>query len=105
VIDELALAAIALAAAAMISCLSAENPRHIRLLPRAAWIITILFLPIAGPAAWFLSGRPRPQPRESRRASAPDDDPGFLNSLPPPQTRPHPPGRQEPGERTPAAPS
>jgi len=77
---------VALAAAALISCLSAEEG-NIRAIPRWAWIIMILLFPLLGGIAWFAVGRievptraPRPAPR---RSTAPDDDPEFLRSLKP----------------------
>ncbi|MFB9234174.1 PLD nuclease N-terminal domain-containing protein [Plantactinospora siamensis] len=69
---------------ALISCLSVESTRDVRALPRPAWLVVILLLPIAGAVAWFLAGRPAPArgPGGSlRRAAAPDDDPEFLRSL------------------------
>jgi hypothetical protein len=84
-----------LAALALISCLSVEDKRQIRGVPRLAWVVAILLVPLAGPIAWFLLGRPRPagatgaRPRrpgggvlpEPPRTRAPDDDPEFLRSL------------------------
>lgn len=72
---------------ALISCLSAER---VRSLPRVVWVLVILLVPLLGPVAYFLLGRPvsdgpggnpaRPSgPRP--RPSAPDDDPDFLRSL------------------------
>lgn len=90
------LSQVALAATALISCLSAERDQ-IRALPRFAWVLIILVLPLVGPTAWFLAGRPVPtdraagtapggalgqfRPRERTRQAAPDDDPEFLKSL------------------------
>lgn len=83
-----------LAALALIGCLSAEKDQ-IRALPRFAWVLIILLLPLVGAGAWFLAGRTRgpgrshpgrsagtafPR-RRSARPVAPDDDPEFLNSL------------------------
>lgn len=89
----LALAGVLLAALALISCLSVEDKREIRGMPRFAWLLVILLAPLAGPIAWFLLGRPQPagKPGASWRAAtgrsepprprAPDDDPEFLRSL------------------------
>lgn len=68
----------------------------VRNLPKWAWILLIILVPIAGPIAWLLVGRPRasrqpqvarpsqtagyPEP-ERQRPRAPDDDPDFLASL------------------------
>jgi len=105
VIDELALASLLLSAFAVISCLSVEDKRRIRLLPRALWMIIILLVPLAGGVAWFAAGRPRTLRlrRSGWRAAfrlpepagppAPDDDPTFLRSLGLPDDRP---GSEEP---------
>ena len=88
------LAQLVLAVLALISCLSAEE-EDIRALPRLVWVLVILLIPILGPVAWFLAGRPRAaaagarpwrpggtQPDTSRsRPVAPDDNPEFLKSL------------------------
>jgi hypothetical protein len=89
----LSLASVLLAAVALISCLSIEDKRQIRGLPRFTWVIVILLLPLAGAIAWFVYGRPqragktRPGWRpaggllEPPQRRAPDDDPEFLRSL------------------------
>lgn len=88
-IDELLVAAVALTATAMISCLSVERRHHIRLMPQAGWILVILLIPLAGPIAWFIAGRPhatRSTPPHNQQPQAPDDDPAFLRSLGQPET-------------------
>ncbi|MEU4561281.1 PLD nuclease N-terminal domain-containing protein [Actinoplanes sp. NPDC023936] len=74
----LAAAALVLLILALISGLSAERVRH---LPRAVWILVILFVPIAGPVAYFAWGRPGGARRAPARPSSPDDDPEFLRSM------------------------
>jgi hypothetical protein len=89
----LAFIGVLLSALALISCLSVEQRGDIRGMPRWAWVIVIIFVPLAGAACWFLLGRPAqvgrtgtawrgaagsPQPR---RPVAPDDDPDFLRSI------------------------
>ena len=70
---------------ALISCLSAAR---VRSMPRLVWVLVILLVPLLGPAAYFLLGRPvaprseggqirRPAPRPS----SPDDDPDFLRRV------------------------
>jgi Phospholipase_D-nuclease N-terminal len=73
---------------------------EIRGLPRFAWLVLILFFPIAGALVWLLAGRARggaenprmawpavatsgaPEPqRPAPRTLAPDDDPEFLSQL------------------------
>jgi hypothetical protein len=84
---------IALAVAALISCLSTDEG-DVRALPRFAWILIILFFPLVGSIAWFLAGRPATAGRrrtwgpgkgfpesERPRPVAPDDDPEFLKGL------------------------
>ena len=46
-------------------------------LPRYAWVLLTIFLPIVGPLLWFIVGRPR----ISRAPGAPDDDARFLRKL------------------------
>jgi hypothetical protein len=97
---------VALVAAALISCLSAEET-EIRTLPRPAWVLIIVFFPLVGAIAWFSAGRPHPAEadavlgrleafrrfaknapapgqsanRAHPRVTAPDDDPEFLRTL------------------------
>jgi hypothetical protein len=81
---------IALAAIALISCLSAEED-EIRALPRLAWVLIILFFPLVGSIAWFLAGKPARAAggiaEPPRRPVAPDDDPDFLRKLNTDQSR------------------
>ncbi len=84
----------------LVDCIQADQ-RRIRNLPRWAWVLAILIVPIVGCIAWLLAGRPtrssasqRPSPstpagsgfpgieRPQRpRPVAPDDDPEFLSRL------------------------
>jgi hypothetical protein len=89
----LALVSVLLTALALISCLSVEDNRTIRGMPRVAWVLAILLVPLAGAIGWFLAGRPRPPGAPAAgwpgggvlpappHTSAPDDDPDFLRSL------------------------
>ena len=60
----------------------------VRTLPKPLWF-AVLLLPVVGPAAWWLAGRPKPgSPRAVPRVlpdaapdRAPDDDEAFLRSL------------------------
>src|SRR4051812_215392 len=64
---------------------------RIRALPRAAWIVIAIVLPIVGPVLWFFTGRLRQGEGTSVSAAAsaphrlgpiaPDDDPDFLGRL------------------------
>ncbi|HEX2052486.1 MAG TPA: PLDc N-terminal domain-containing protein [Actinomycetota bacterium] len=70
---------------AILDCLAAD-PTRCRGFPKLVWIPLIALLPIVGPAAWLMFGRPL-QLREQRIANqrpkpsrplGPDDDPRFL---------------------------
>ena len=87
----LAAAQLVLFVLALISSLSADRVRN---LPRALWVLLILAIPLAGPIAYYLWGRPVPAPREHGpihrvilRPSSPDDDPEFLRSVDSEQSR------------------
>lgn len=76
------LVAVALTIYSMIDC--ARTERHkIRSLPKSAWLVIILLLPLVGAGLWYLLGRPytahpgAPAPR----SQAPDDDEDFLRQL------------------------
>jgi len=80
----------------LVDCIQAEEGR-IRNLPKIAWILLIIILPLAGGVAWLAVGRPvdaRPRevpwrstttagfPEYERpRRGAPDDDPEFLAGI------------------------
>jgi hypothetical protein len=69
----------------------------IRNLPKMAWIFLIVLLPIVGPVAWLVAGRPtrdtfqgrsqqqrwedHRRDQERRRPRGPDDDPDFLKDI------------------------
>ena len=75
---------------ALIGALSADR---VRSLPRALWVLVILVVPLVGPIAYFLLGRPVAPPHEgglvrrSPRPASPDDDPDFLRSMNTEQSR------------------
>jgi hypothetical protein len=77
---------------ALISALSADRVRNA---PRAVWVLLIVLVPLVGPAAYFLWGRPVAAPHEGRppvrrgrsRPSSPDDDPDFLRTVDSEQSR------------------
>jgi hypothetical protein len=77
---------------ALISCLSADRIR-VRNAPRAVWVLLIVLIPLIGPLAYFVWGRPLPPPseggqlRRSPRPASPDDDPDFLRSMDTEQSR------------------
>jgi Phospholipase_D-nuclease N-terminal len=76
---------------ALIGSLSADRVRN---MPRALWVLVILFLPLAGPVAYFVWGRPLlplrkggPVRRTIPRPASPDDDPEFLRTVDTEQSR------------------
>ncbi|GGQ38499.1 PLDc N-terminal domain-containing protein [Couchioplanes azureus] len=76
---------------ALIGVLSADRVRG---MPRVLWVLVILLVPLFGPLAYFLWGRPLPPPREGGparrtgpRPMSPDDDPDFLRSMNTEQSR------------------
>jgi hypothetical protein len=76
---------------ALIGALSADRVRG---MPRALWLLVILLIPLLGPLAYFVWGRPVPPPHEggpirpsSPRPTSPDDDPDFLRSMDTEQSR------------------
>lgn len=90
---------LALVVFCLIDCVQSDEHR-IRNLPKWAWIVLIILIPIAGAVVWLVAGRPtrasagrevsRPttktagfpeHERPRRRPKAPDDDPEFLRSL------------------------
>lgn len=63
-------------------------PAAVRGLPRPAWVLLVVLLPLVGGTAWLLLGRPRPKEpapavpgRPASSATSPDDDDAFLRSL------------------------
>jgi hypothetical protein len=88
---------LALVVYCLIDCVQADEQR-IRNLPKWAWFVVIVLLPIVGAVIWLVGGRPTrasagqapwtsktagfPEyERPVRRPRAPDDDPEFLRSL------------------------
>lgn len=82
----------------MIFCLvdAISAPEHrVRNLPKWAWILLILIVPLAGGIAWLVAGRPTSTPQQSwappgfpeydrpgrAAASNPDDDAEFLRKV------------------------
>lgn len=63
------------------------TPAHqVRSLPKWAWVLTVVLLPLVGPLLWLILGRRR-VPRTAggsapaARPASPDDDEDFLRSL------------------------
>lgn len=67
----------------LIDCLRSERS-DVRSLPKPAWLLIIIFLPLVGAVLWFTLGRPRYSaqgPVSRPTVLAPDDDPEFLRNL------------------------
>lgn len=86
----LILAVVALTLYCLIECVQTDR-RQVRYLPKALWLFLVL-IPVVGPAAWLVGGRPRTPrrpppgqrsatPRRPPVQPAPDDDPAFLARL------------------------
>ena len=77
-----ALVAVAVTIYTLIDC--ARTDRHqVRSLPKAAWLVVILLLPLIGAGLWYVLGRPGvfSAPAAAPRSNAPDDDEDFLRQL------------------------
>ncbi|MCL2089752.1 MAG: PLDc N-terminal domain-containing protein [Micrococcales bacterium] len=77
--------AVALFVYCLIDSIQADESR-VRNLPRLLWMVVIVAVPVVGPVAWLVAGRPLWQPpwhatQEPTRPLAPDDDPDFLASI------------------------
>jgi len=57
------------------------DPRRVRAIPKFAWVILIIILPILGALLWLIVGKDRSDRSGERRTIAPDDDPAFLKNL------------------------
>lgn len=64
---------------------ASANPRQVRVLPKFAWVLLCLFVPIIGGLLYITIGRPidgdSPPGGKKIRPIAPDDDPDFLRDL------------------------
>jgi len=73
----------------LVDCLQSRE-EEVRTLPRWAWVVVVLLLPLVGGIAYLLAGRPVaavPGPGDSPRVpgerppQGPDDDDDFLRRL------------------------
>lgn len=74
----LVVAAVVFTVYAVIDC-AFTAPYRVRGLPKAAWVVVVILLPVIGGVLWFWIGRGRSSGK--MRQMAPDDDPEFLNTL------------------------
>ncbi|MGP9607255.1 hypothetical protein CQ010_09955 [Arthrobacter sp. MYb211] len=76
-----ALISVALMIYTLIECARTERHR-VRSLPKTAWLVIIILLPLLGPGLWFVLGRPAAGASKSPdKQNAPDDDEDFLRQL------------------------
>ena len=90
------IAAAILTVFAVVDCALTERAR-VRALPKWAWLLIALVVPVIGPLLWLFVGRGSSRVRPVMRVIGPDDDPEFLRShggVP----RPHTPTPAEPDE-------
>lgn len=80
------IAAAVLTVFAVVDCALTER-RRVRALPKWAWLLIALLVPVVGPLLWLLIGRGRAMKRPATRIIGPDDDPDFLGA----RSRPLPP--------------
>jgi hypothetical protein len=89
---------LALVTFCLIDCIQTDSAAT-RNLSKMIWVLLIIFVPVVGPIAWLVAGRPQGQQRRSaapwpstktagfpeyerpRSPRGPDDDPAFLADL------------------------
>lgn len=77
---------VALTVYAVVDCIQTDEDQ-VRNLPKALWVLLVLFFPVVGPVAWFVAGRPsssatrRGPTHRGGPPRGPDDDPDFLRNL------------------------
>jgi membrane protein implicated in regulation of membrane protease activity len=60
---------------------ASADSRSVRALPKWAWVLICLFLPVLGGISYLIAGRPISSRGSEPRRPAPDDDSEFLNEL------------------------
>jgi len=57
----------------------------VRYMPKWLWAVVVIGIPLVGPLAWLLFGRPLSRPQHpsgaARPTAPPDDNPDFLRRL------------------------
>ncbi|UTT38867.1 PLD nuclease N-terminal domain-containing protein [Glutamicibacter mishrai] len=76
-----AVVSVALMIYTLIEC--SRAPKHlVRSLPKSAWAVVIIILPLVGAVLWFILGRPiNERNQQATQQTAPDDDEDFLRQL------------------------
>lgn len=64
----------------LLDCATREREK-IKVLPKWAWLLVILCIPVLGLVLWFAFGRHNLTVFEPKPEPAPDDDPDFLRKL------------------------
>lgn len=66
----------------IVDCALSDGLR-VRALPKWAWVLIVVLLPLIGALLWFGFGRPRKEAAAGMRGRGygPDDDPAFLQHL------------------------
>lgn len=76
-----AVVSVALMIYTLIECSRAQK-HLVRSLPKTAWFVVIIVLPLVGAILWFVLGRPvNTGNQPSAHQTAPDDDEDFLRQL------------------------
>lgn len=76
----LALVVVIVTVYAVVDCAMMQAER-VRGLPKPAWLVVILLVPVIGVVLWFVIGRAPAGYRPAPRPTAPDDDQRFLGSI------------------------
>ncbi|TRY19995.1 PLDc_N domain-containing protein [Tessaracoccus rhinocerotis] len=64
--------------------LAQSHTYRVRKMPKWLWAFTVICLPVIGPLAWLMWGRPTGEdPRRLPRDQGPDGDEDFLRGLRP----------------------
>jgi hypothetical protein len=76
----LTLIVVGLSIYALIDCLQTPTPRN---LPKSAWLLVIILVPVIGPVLWLIFGRVSGGGwgRGDDEPTGPDDDPSFLKDF------------------------
>ena len=68
---------------ALIDC-ARTSEEKMRSLPKWAWLVIIIFVPLIGAISWIIAGRPEGPSnggKKGKKIVPPDDNPDFLRKL------------------------